>query len=36
MIMMGGYQLPVRTIREMITGSVDIIVQVAPFARRHP
>jgi pilus assembly protein CpaF len=29
MIMMGGYQLPVRTIREMITGSVDIIVQVA-------
>jgi pilus assembly protein CpaF len=29
MIMMGGYQLPVRTIREMITGSVDMIVQVA-------
>ncbi len=29
MIMMGGYQLPVRTIREMITGSIDIIVQVA-------
>ena len=29
MIMMGGYQLPVRTIREMIVGSVDIIVQVA-------
>jgi pilus assembly protein CpaF len=29
MIMMGGFQLPVRTIREMITGSVDIIVQVA-------
>jgi pilus assembly protein CpaF len=29
MIMMGGYQLPVRTIREMITGSVDVIVQVA-------
>jgi len=29
MIMMGGYQLPVHTIREMITGSVDIIVQVA-------
>ncbi len=29
MIMMGGYQLPVKTIREMITGSVDIIVQVA-------
>ena len=29
MIMMGGYLLPVRTIREMITGSVDVIVQVA-------
>jgi len=29
MIMMGGYQLPVHTIREMITGSVDVIVQVA-------
>src|SRR4029078_6258862 len=29
MIMMGGYQLPVRTIREMITRSVDVIVQVA-------
>ena len=29
MIMMGGYQLPVRTIREMIVGSIDIIVQVA-------
>jgi pilus assembly protein CpaF len=29
MIMMGGYQLPVHTIREMITGSIDIIVQVA-------
>jgi len=29
MIMMGGFQLPVRTIREMITGSVDVIVQVA-------
>jgi pilus assembly protein CpaF len=29
MIMMGGYQLPVRTIREMITGSIDVIVQVA-------
>jgi pilus assembly protein CpaF len=27
--MMGGDQLPVRTIREMITGSVDVIVQVA-------
>ena len=29
MIMMGGYNLPVRTIREMITGSIDIIVQSA-------
>jgi pilus assembly protein CpaF len=29
MIMMGGYQLPSRTIREMIVGSVDVIVQVA-------
>jgi pilus assembly protein CpaF len=29
MIMMGGYQLPVHTIREMVTGSVDIIIQVA-------
>jgi pilus assembly protein CpaF len=29
MIMMGGYQLPQRTIREMIVGSVDVIVQVA-------
>ena len=29
MIMMGGFQLPTKTIREMITGSVDIIVQAA-------
>ena len=29
MIMMGGFQLPTRTIREMITGSIDIIVQAA-------
>ncbi len=29
MIMMGGYGLPVRTIREMIVGSIDIIVQAA-------
>jgi len=29
MIMMGGFALPVKTIREMITGSVDIIVQAA-------
>ncbi len=27
MITMGGYQLPVRTIREMIVGSLDVIVQ---------
>jgi len=29
MITMGGYSLPSRTIREMITGSVDVIVQAA-------
>jgi len=29
MIMMGGFVLPVKTIREQITGSVDIIVQAA-------
>jgi len=29
MIMMGGFQLPPKTIREMITGSVDVIVQAA-------
>ncbi|MEL6299200.1 MAG: CpaF family protein [Pseudomonadota bacterium] len=29
MIMMGGYTLPTKTIREMITGSIDIIVQAA-------
>jgi pilus assembly protein CpaF len=29
MITMGGYGLPSRTIREMITGSVDIIIQAA-------
>jgi pilus assembly protein CpaF len=34
MIMMGGYQLPVRTIREMITGSVDIIRAGRTSARR--
>src|SRR5690348_1994998 len=27
MITMGGYQLPVRTIREMIVGSIDVILQ---------
>ena len=29
MITMGGFSLPAKTIREMITGSVDIIVQAA-------
>jgi pilus assembly protein CpaF len=29
MIMMGGYALPPKTIREMIAGSVDIIVQAS-------
>ncbi len=29
MIMMGGFALPSKTIREMITGSVDVIVQAA-------
>ena len=29
MIMMGGFALPVRTIREMIVGSIDIIIQAS-------
>jgi pilus assembly protein CpaF len=29
MIMMGGYALPPKTIREMITGSIDVIVQAS-------
>jgi len=29
MIMMGGFQLPPRTIREMIVGAVDVIVQAS-------
>jgi pilus assembly protein CpaF len=29
MITMGGYSLPSRTIREMLTGSIDVIVQAA-------
>ncbi|MGH1419965.1 MAG: CpaF family protein [Hyphomicrobiaceae bacterium] len=29
MIMMGGFALPIKTIREMITGSIDIIVQAS-------
>jgi pilus assembly protein CpaF len=29
MIMQGGYALPIKTIREMIVGSVDVIVQAS-------
>ncbi|WP_295556448.1 CpaF family protein [uncultured Hyphomicrobium sp.] len=29
MIMMGGFALPIKTIREMIVGSIDVIVQAA-------
>ena len=29
MITMGGYNLPTRTIREMISGSIDVIIQAA-------
>jgi pilus assembly protein CpaF len=29
MIMMGGYALPIKTIREMVTGSIDIIIQAS-------
>jgi pilus assembly protein CpaF len=29
MIMMGGYALPIKTIREMVAGSVDVIVQAS-------
>jgi pilus assembly protein CpaF len=29
MITMGGYGLPARTIREMISGSIDVIIQAA-------
>jgi pilus assembly protein CpaF len=29
MIMMGGYALPIKTIREMIVGSIDIIIQAS-------
>jgi pilus assembly protein CpaF len=29
MIMMGGFSLPTKTIREMITGSIDIIIQAS-------
>jgi pilus assembly protein CpaF len=33
MIMMGGYALPPKTIREMITGSIDIIIQASRLLR---
>src|SRR5437868_14245720 len=39
MISMGGYTLPTRTIREMIVGSVDVVVQAARLrdgSRRIP
>ncbi|MGQ0674170.1 MAG: CpaF family protein [Hyphomicrobium sp.] len=29
MIMMGGYALPIKTIREMVCGSIDIIIQAS-------
>lgn len=29
MITMGGYNLPTKTIREMITGSIDVVIQAA-------
>ena len=29
MIMMGGFTLPIKTIREMIVGSIDVIIQAA-------
>ena len=29
MIMMGGFALPIKTIREMIVGSIDVIIQAA-------
>jgi len=29
MIMMGGYNLPIRSIREMVSGSIDIIIQAS-------
>jgi pilus assembly protein CpaF len=29
MIAMGGYSLPAKTVREIITGSIDVIVQAA-------
>jgi pilus assembly protein CpaF len=29
MIMMGGFTLPIRTIREMIVGSIDIVIQAS-------
>ncbi len=32
--MMGGYALPIKTIREMICGSIDVIVQASRLQRR--
>jgi len=29
MIAMGGYSLPAKTVREIITGSIDVIIQAA-------
>jgi pilus assembly protein CpaF len=29
MIMMGGFTLPIRTIREMIVGSIDVVIQAS-------
>tara|TARA_B100000678_G_C18217392_1_gene505819 strand:- start:2415 stop:2756 length:342 start_codon:yes stop_codon:yes gene_type:complete len=29
MIAMGGYSLPAKTVREMISGSIDVIIQAA-------
>ena len=29
MIMMGGFTLPIKTIREMIVGSIDVVIQAA-------
>ena len=40
MIAMGGYSLPQKTVREIVVGSVDVIIQAARLARRlaphHP
>jgi pilus assembly protein CpaF len=31
MITMGGFSLPSKTIKEMVCGSIDVIVQAARF-----